>query len=309
MKKIAIILAVFLLLGMGAGVFAKDLFLEETANRINDELVPQGSSEGTYVDMIIEQKVRVATGFDTPVGNLDINSTLASKGVVAVRFDYNGDKKIKVTVEKEDSKIHYNYLNKGEYEFFPLAFGEGDYRISIMENTEGNRYRVVEALQIEVQLDNENLPFLGSVQPVNWTNGDECSRLANQLTQGLETDSQKFMAIYRYVVENVDYDKDKISGLDHTYVPDNQVTLKTGSGICYDYASLMASMLRSVGVPTKLVKGYGDFQPNVYHAWNEVLLDGQWILVDTSYDSQQLKNGRSVDVVKDPESYGSVCAY
>lgn len=309
MKKIAIILAVFLLLGLGAGVFAKDLFVEETANRINDELVPLGSSEGTYDDMVMEQKVAVASGVETPVGNLDINSTLASKGVVAVRFDYNGDKKIKVTVEKEDSKIHYNYLNKGEYEFFPLAFGEGTYRVSIMENTEGNRYRVVEAQNIEVRLDNENLPFLGSVQPVNWSQEDGSSRLADQLTQGLETDSQKFMAIYRYVVENLYYDSDKISGLDHTYVPDNAMTLETGSGICYDYASLLASMLRSVGIPTKLVKGYGDFQPDVYHAWNEVLLDGQWIVVDTSYDSQQLKKGRSVDVVKDPESYGGIYAY
>ena len=38
-------------------------------------------------------------------------------------------------------------------------------------------------------------------------------------------------------------------------------------------SAMAAAMLRSQGVPTKLVIGYAD---QTYHAWNEVYLDGGW---------------------------------
>ena len=46
--------------------------------------------------------------------------------------------------------------------------------------------------------------------------------------------------------------------------------MKTGKGICFDYASLMAALLRSQGIPTKLVVGYSG---DAYHAWISVYLD------------------------------------
>jgi len=38
-------------------------------------------------------------------------------------------------------------------------------------------------------------------------------------------------------------------------------------GICFDYASLMTGMLRSQGIPCKLVVGYAG---KAYHAWISV---------------------------------------
>ncbi len=43
----------------------------------------------------------------------------------------------------------------------------------------------------------------------------------------------------------------------------------TGKGICLDYASLMTALLRSQGVPAKLVVGYAG---SAYHAWISVYL-------------------------------------
>ena len=61
--------------------------------------------------------------------------------------------------------------------------------------------------------------------------------------------------------------------------------------------SLFAAMLRSVGVPTKLIKGESS---NVegYHAWNEVYINGKWRIVDTSYDSQLKAGGYSISKYK-----------
>jgi len=43
--------------------------------------------------------------------------------------------------------------------------------------------------------------------------------------------------------------------------------LERKKGICFDYAALMAAMLRSQNVPCKLVVGYAG---EVYHAWISV---------------------------------------
>ena len=51
------------------------------------------------------------------------------------------------------------------------------------------------------------------------------------------------------------------------YVPVPDDTMNSKRGICFDYASLAAAMLRSQGVPTKIIFGY--VAPNdLYHAWN-----------------------------------------
>lgn len=59
------------------------------------------------------------------------------------------------------------------------------------------------------------------------------------------------------------------------YVPDPDATLSSQTGICFDYASLGAAMLRSQGIPTKIVTGYVS-PSNIYHAWIMVYIDGTW---------------------------------
>ena len=65
------------------------------------------------------------------------------------------------------------------------------------------------------------------------------------------------------------------------YVPDPDATLASGTGICFDYASLGAAMLRSLGIPCQVITGYVS-PDDVYHAWNMVYIDGEWISVEIS---------------------------
>ena len=87
------------------------------------------------------------------------------------------------------------------------------------------------------------------------------------------------------------------------YLPDVDEILASGKGICFDYASLMAAMLRSQNIPTKLVVGYTGY---VYHAWINVyaqesgwvegviFFDGsQWKLMDPTFAS----SGKSSDAI------------
>ena len=111
--------------------------------------------------------------------------------------------------------------------------------------------------------------------------------------------SNTHLPIYEYIVSNFTYDYGKISTLDTTYVPNIDNIFSSGKGICYDFSSVFAAMLRSRGIPAKLVKGY---TTNVkgYHAWNEVYdsRTGEWIVIDTTYDAENKAAGRAYSMIK-----------
>ena len=73
--------------------------------------------------------------------------------------------------------------------------------------------------------------------------------------------------IYNYVVDNISYDYDKAATVQSGYLPNLDAVLAAGKGICFDYASLMTGMLRSQGIPCKLLVGYAG---SAYHAWISV---------------------------------------
>ena len=76
--------------------------------------------------------------------------------------------------------------------------------------------------------------------------------------------------VYNYVIQNITYDTNFAEDIPTDYIPDINETMRTHKGICFDYASLMSALLRSQGIPTKLVVGYSG---TAYHAWISVYLD------------------------------------
>ena len=110
---------------------------------------------------------------------------------------------------------------------------------------------------------------------------------ARELTADAQNVGDAVKAVCTYIVNNVDYDTDKASQLKEVtgYVPNPDETFSTNKGICFDYASLGAAMLRSLGIPTKIVTGY--VSPNdLYHAWIMVYIDGSWTSAQFSVNPQ-----------------------
>ena len=62
--------------------------------------------------------------------------------------------------------------------------------------------------------------------------------------------------------------------------------MQVKKGICFDYASLMSAMLRSQGVPVKMIFGYTS--TGEYHAWINV-----WSETSGWMDSVIYFNGKS----------------
>ncbi|SCX78793.1 transglutaminase-like domain-containing protein [Alkaliphilus peptidifermentans] len=245
-------------------------------------------------------------GLDSQISILEDSVDM---GTVGIYFNGNIESRVRLLVEKDGTRYSYNLYENDDVQIFPLQMGNGSYTVRVMENTEGNKYKTLLSKEINVNLDDYTVTYLNSIQEINWSSTDNAILKANELTKGMNNDADKLEAIYEYVVNNIKYDYDKVSNLTVFYLPDIDETLESGQGICYDYASLLAAMLRGVGVPTKMVKGYSDLIPNEYHAWNEVLINGQWKTIDTTYDAAYVQNNKNVDMYKLASEYNGEKIY
>ncbi len=111
---------------------------------------------------------------------------------------------------------------------------------------------------------------------------------ADELAEGLTSDEEITKQIYRFVVDHMSYDSEKADTVQKGYLPNADEALDTGKGICFDYAVLLAVMLRAEGIPTKLV--IGTLMPgSLYHAWNSVFLNGEGVWMDPTLDGARHK--------------------
>lgn len=220
----------------------------------------------------------------------EIDASATDDGYVRIKYLKETSKKLKVIIEKDTEKYTYDLNSKGEYDIYPLQMGDGKYKIRVYENLSGNKYAVKQTVTITVKLKDVNAPFLASNQYVNYTDASETIKKAAELTEGKETDFEKIDVIYDYIITNITYDNDKAKSVKSGYLPSVDEILKLNKGICFDYASVMAAMLRSQGIPAKLATGYSS-NLNVFHAWNEVYTpETGWIKLNEMYfDGRQWK--------------------
>ena len=207
--------------------------------------------------------------------DLEIDTSHASDGYVVAHA--SSSTRLKLQVSKGDTTYNYDLQNNGTPEVFPVNMGDGNYLFRVMKNTDGNNYVELTHAEADIALSSEFAPFLIPNQFCDYSATSACVAKARELTAGVENQGEAVKAVCEYIVANVAYDTGKARELSAStgYVPDPDSTLASGAGVCFDYASLGAAMLRSQGIPTKIVTGYvspGD----LYHAWIMVYIDGSW---------------------------------
>jgi len=217
-----------------------------------------------------------------------IDASAAASGTFSVTYyDGSGDR-IKVGVRKDAGTIYYDYT-PGSTAQFSFTEGSGTYTVAIYRNITGASYSLVESKRVTVQLSDVNRQYLSSVTEISFSTGDSVCEKAAELCKDADTDEEKIIAIYNYMVKNFSYDYDfarrVIAGEIKSYTPSPKDILSNKKGVCYDFSSLFAAMCRSQGIPCKLVKGYAT-NMNGYHAWNSVYnaKNGTWVIIDLTYD-------------------------
>lgn len=213
------------------------------------------------------------TVYQNDFASIDASNT--SQGYVMVK--YNGtNEKVKLQITCPDQSC-YTYLisDRGAYDTFPLTAGNGSYALQVLENVAGDTYTVSLAQSINVSIEDEFLPFLYPNQYVNFHTDSKAVSKGSDLAKDTYSDLDVVQNIYNYVIKNISYDTEKAQNVSYGYVPDVDDTLSSKKGICFDYAALMTSMLRSQNIPTKLEVGYSG---DAYHAWISTYIDDKgWV--------------------------------
>ncbi len=213
----------------------------------------------------------------------EIDASNASNGYIKVKYLNETTKKLKVIIDKGTSQYTYDLNNKGQYDTYPLQLGDGSYKIRVFENISDNKYATVQTSTITVKLKDQNAPYMVPNQMVNFNDESETVKKAKELTEGKTTDIEKLDVIYDYVISNITYDNEKAKTVKSGYLPSIDDVLNKNKGICFDYAAVMAAMLRSESIPSKLVMGYTS-NLSAYHAWNEVYTEETgWIVLNEMY--------------------------
>lgn len=213
------------------------------------------------------------TVYQNDFASIDASNT--SQGYVMVK--YNGtNEKVKLQITCPDQSC-YTYLisDRGAYDTFPLTAGNGSYALQVLENVAGDTYTVSLTQSINVSIEDEFLPFLYPNQYVNFHADSQAVSKGSDLAKDTYSDLDVVQNIYNYVIKNISYDTEKAQNVSYGYVPDVDDTLSSKKGICFDYAALMTSMLRSQNIPTRLEVGYSG---DAYHAWISTYIDDKgWV--------------------------------
>lgn len=218
----------------------------------------------------------VASGV-TVYGNNDasIDASNAADGYVMVKYTGNAAK-VRMLIETPAGNT-YNYLMAldGNYDVYPLSEGSGKYKIGVYENLHDDQYAAAFTQSVNVTLKDEFSMFLYPNAYVDFNASSKAVQKGAELAAGCNTDLEVVQNVYHYITENVTYDHQKAATVQSGYIPTVDETLATGTGICFDYASLMGAMLRSQSIPTRLEIGYAGTE---YHAWISVYVpDVGWI--------------------------------
>lgn len=128
---------------------------------------------------------------------------------------------------------------------------------------------------------------------------EKAAQITDEIITDTMTDLEKELAINKYLCDNAKYDDDALENAaehDFKYVDDSYNdsftaygVLVNGVGVCASYSAGFKLLADEAGLDSIVVTGY--LEGNLPHAWNKVKLDGQWNIVDsTNNDNDIIQN-------------------
>ena len=282
--------------------------------------VPQNNEEdvlGPAFSIVLRPEASGTQVKSNEVAIIDYSNVV--DGYVMVKYTATSTVRLRAQVIGPSGTTYTYDIRPGQWAVFPLSDGNGTYRVRILENVVDNRYASVISVSTEVTLKDGFTPFLRPNQYVNYENATKTVETAAELCRGKTKLLDKVEVIYKYVIKTLSYDYDKAATVQSGYLPDLDAVLAAKKGICFDYAALMTAMLRSQGIPCKLVVGYAG---TAYHAWisvwseetgwvdGVVYFDGTtWQRMDPTFMSTSGGSQSTVNFIKNDANYTTKYLY
>ena len=199
-----------------------------------------------------------------------------NKGLIYVKITKIPAELVRICVFPIQYDIVPEFVRLYKDGYYPLNYGSNDYTLKIfLKGTDDLFY---EAYKMDFEAEFEtNEPYKYSNVYSDYTHTSVLAAKAYELTYNLSTTEEKANKIANYLSNNITYDS--LHGVKEE-VPDVDLYFERRRGVCYHYSALFSSMMKSIGIPTKEVRGYGTTSSD-YHSWNEYLSeDSNWITID-----------------------------
>ena len=193
--------------------------------------------------------------------------------------------------------LFWYYGVKDVHSTYPISNGSGMYEITIYEHVEDKTYVVKYSENVEFIVDQD--VFLSSNTVVAWI--DETS--ISERFKGWSV-----LSVYTYLKYSMEYDEDFHDDKDISYIVDIAETYDSMSGTCYEFSVIFAAIMRSNGIPCKVVHGELGLLKQ-YHAWNEVYMDGEWKIVDLTLAVTSRSGTYISDIYEDETNYSRIYEY
>ncbi|MBR4462538.1 MAG: transglutaminase domain-containing protein [Erysipelotrichaceae bacterium] len=281
------------------------------------ETVDEPVEEEPFVPYVVPE-FRTVEFNGTVAERLDevhIDSSHMEDGYIAVSAV--SDMRLKFRVVHDEEKYNYDLPKDGTVTFYPLQLGDGEYIFYVYKNIVDTKYSELYKERHDVVLKDSFDPYLRPNQIVNYQQDSACADKARELASQASTPIEVVAKIYEYIIGNVVYDYEKAETVPKSYLPVPDETLQTGKGICFDYAALAASMLRSVGIPAKLITGKVS-PKELSHAWNMFYTEETgWVTAEFKVNSREWTridmtfsaNGVNEEYIGNGENYTDLYQY
>ena len=208
-------------------------------------------------------------------GKLRVDANHTNDGYFLASINKKSKKRMKMRVVKGNITLTYDINSNAEYECFPFQLGNGKYEISLYENISGKKYSAAGKINVSVKLTDPNGPFLYPNQYVNYNAETKAVQQADKLCKNKKP-KEAFNEICSFM-KTFGYDFLKANTIKAGELPDIDGSYNKRMGVCQDLSAIMIAMLRSQGIPSKLMIGYAGKQ---YHAWTVTIINGEEVFYD-----------------------------
>ena len=217
-----------------------------------------------------------AGGNEQRSGKMKLDVSFLSEGYFLAAIQKPSNHRLKLRVVKDGETLTYDLNSNGDYEVFPLQLGNGDYEVSLYENVSGKKYSQEGRISLSVRTRLPGVCFLYPNQYVNYTQFSEAVAKAGELCAG-KGPKEAYAIICDFMKNNFVYDYIKAVTVQAGQLPDIDNSYAKRMGVCQDLSAITVCMLRTQGIPSRLIIGYAD---NQYHAWTMTKMGGTDELFD-----------------------------
>jgi hypothetical protein len=131
--------------------------------------------------------------------------------------------------------------------------------------------------------------------------GESIGQVVAFVGQRAGSDWERARGAYTWMTRNIAYDADAYFRGTRAVV-EAEAVFKKGKSVCQGYAELFAALARGLGLEAVVIPGYakgyayapGQRFTETNHAWNAVMLDGQWHFMETTWGAGYVDGTRFV---------------